>query len=256
MLFHYSSFFNRLGYKNYAYSLYKCSECFLVTIYPPACNESYPSFLNVEIKNSPTNDFPRNDLFLQTIKKFKSSGEFIDIGCNTGFFVKAAKENGFNSIGVEIDEIASNQAILLGHNVLKGDFLNMSFSTKFDVIVLNHVMEHIPDFSKLSAKLDDMLADDGVIFINIPHYHGLISRIMKNKWAALAPFTHVWLHSTTSMRRLFKNHFKSIIISTNSASEPHGYDLDFKTNVKTAIIQIANILSMGDEMKVILRKNK
>ncbi|HAZ13450.1 MAG: hypothetical protein A2X86_13050 [Bdellovibrionales bacterium GWA2_49_15] len=254
MSFYFTSQYNRQGYKNYAYSLYKCDKCFLITIFPPPSNKIYPPSRDEENQYSAAHDFPWNKILLNTIKKYKTSGEFIDIGCNAGYLVQAAQTEGFSSMGVEIDEVAAKEALALKHNVLQGDFLSMNFSKKFDVIVMNHVLEHIPDFSKVPEKLHEMLADDGVIFIHVPHYYGLISTIMKNKWSTLAPFTHVWLFSATSMQKLFKNKFHRITIKTNTATEPHGYGIDLKTNIKTAIIQIANILSMGDEMRVILSK--
>ena len=41
------------------------------------------------------------------IKKFKDSGKLLDVGANMGFFLRKAKEKGFNAIGLDPSESLS-----------------------------------------------------------------------------------------------------------------------------------------------------
>lgn len=56
----------------------------------------------------------------------------------------------------------------------KEDFCHMRFSDKqFDVILANHVMEHIPDEQRCLAEMRRCLTDDGLIILTIPYQVGM-----------------------------------------------------------------------------------
>lgn len=257
MIFHYKGVFNRCGVKNYNFSLAKCSTCDFIATDPQPTNVIYPGSRNEKNEFQAVNTKPWNLRLINKVKKYKTSGDLLEIGCNSGDFLDVAKAEGFNCLGVEIDDVAAKAGIGMGRNMIQGDALQIDFGKKYDVIVLNHVLEHIPQINEVPKRLSALLKDDGVVIINVPNISGLIVRIMKQNWCQMAPFTHLWFLSRHSAKLLFGEHFSSLTITTNTNCEPIGLSpFSLKQLVKTIIVLIANKMQFGDELGLVLRKPK
>ena len=254
MKFNYKGVYNRCGFKDYNFSLLKCESCNFLGTWPKPTNEVYPQSRDnsqsfVEIDTSPW-----NKRLLEKVKGQKISGKLLEIGCNSGDFIEMAKNNGFEVFGIEIDEVAAKQGITKGRNMVQGDFLKMNLKEKFDVIVANHVLEHIPEIDQISKALKNALKPDGVVIINVPNIEGNIVKVMKQNWCQMAPFTHIWFFTKKSMRKLLENEFKSIELKTNTHCEPDGiFPLSFKTLIKYFIIHFSNLIGKGDELSVVAK---
>lgn len=257
MTFNYTGLYNRCGFKNYKFTLLKCKKCNFFGTWPKPTNEVYPQSRDdnkgfVEIDTTPW-----NKRLLRKVKSQKNGGKLLEIGCNSGDFIDLAKTNGFEVFGIEIDEVAAKQGIEKGRNMIQGDFLQMDLSEKYDIIVANHVLEHIPEIEQISSALKKALKPDGVVIINVPNIEGNIVKIMKQNWCQMAPFTHIWFFTKKSMRKLLENDFKSIELKTNTHCEPDGiFPLSIKTIIKYIIIHFSNLIGMGDELSVVARKPK
>lgn len=257
MNFHYKGVFNRCGVKDYQFSLVKCIGCHFIATDPLPTNVVYPGSRNDKNEFLAVNTAPWNFRLLKKVKSFKSSGDLLEIGCNSGDFLEISKQGGFNSIGIEIDEVASKAGLNMGRNLIQGDVLKHDFGKKFDVIVLNHVVEHIPQINELPKRLMELLKEDGVIIINVPNISGFIVKIMKQNWCQMAPFTHLWFFSKKSVNLLFGKSFQSIKMSTNTNCEPIGLSpFSVKLLIKTIIVLVANKLQLGDELGIVLTKPK
>jgi len=255
MIFHYRGVFNRCGVKDYKFSLVKCEKCQFIATDPLPTNVVYPGSRNEKNEFQAVNTAPWNIRLIRKVLSQKPSGDLLEIGCNSGDFLIIAKDHGFNCVGIEIDDVAADAGIKMGRPMVKGDVLKHDFGKKFDVIVLNHVVEHIPQITELPMRLSSLLKEDGVVIINVPNISGLIVRIMKQNWCQMAPFTHLWFFSRKSARILFKESFQNISFSTNTNCEPIGLSpFSVKLLIKTIIVLIANKLQWGDELGIVLSK--
>lgn len=254
MIFFYNGVYNRCGLSDYKFSLVKCNECNFFATDPLPTNEVYSQSRDDNDLFLAINTTPWNKKLLKRVQAHKDSGSLLEIGCNNGDFIEMAAATGFKVLGVEIDEVAAKAGISVGRNIIHGDALKLNFEERFDVIVMNHVLEHIPEITEVPKKLKELLKDDGVVIINVPNISGTIAQIMMQNWCQMAPFTHLWFFSRTSMKRLFINHFKSIEFKTNTNCEPIGFiPFNLKMWVKTIIVLIANFFNKGDELHVILK---
>lgn len=257
MIFNYEGLYNRCGFKDYKFSLLKCNDCNFLGTWPKPTNEVYPQSRDdkkgfVEIDTSPW-----NKRLLRKVQAQKKSGKLLEIGCNSGDFISMAHDHGYEVFGIEIDEVAAKQGIAKGRNMVQGDFLKMDIKEKYDVIVANHVLEHIPEIEQISKALKNALKPDGVLIINVPNIEGNIVKIMKQNWCQMAPFTHIWFFTKNSMIKLLENDFASIIVKTNTHCEPDGlFPLSLKTIVKYFIIHFSNLIGRGDELSVVARSPK
>src|ERR1017187_8801817 len=108
---------------------------------------------------------------LKEIKKVKSSGKFLDIGTNMGFFLRKARFYGFNAEGVEpspsLSKIAIEQFNLKIHTAY---FEDVDFLPKsIDIITMIDVFEHVNNPKELLNTANKVLKDDGIICIKVPN---------------------------------------------------------------------------------------
>ena len=75
---------------------------------------------------------------------------------------------------------------------------------KFNLISLWHVLEHLKDPEKVLFNLDELLTNEGKIFIAVPNLRSYDARFYKSYWAALDVPRHLWHFTTPSLKIMLK----------------------------------------------------
>ncbi len=114
----------------------------------------------------------------------KSKELAIDIGCSAGYFTFALSPYFEKVIGIDIDkhalEIAKNKSYANNITYTIADSMNLPFhDNSVDLVICNHVYEHVPDSSKLFSEIKRVLKNDGCCYLGAasrltliePHYH-------------------------------------------------------------------------------------
>lgn len=111
-------------------------------------------------------------LRLGLIKRFKSAGVLLDIGCASGDFLRASRDAGFSVTGVDISSYACEAAKnKYGLDVREGSFEEMKFPERsFDVISAGDVLEHTRDPVLFLQEINRILKDDGIIYLAVPDF--------------------------------------------------------------------------------------
>ena len=252
--------YRRTGLHSYDFALYKCRDCDCLTVYPRPTNIEYPP------TRSEDGNFVPNDIYASSpvppwnrkivrelTSHFPDGGELLDFGANSGKLLALAELAGFRCVGVEIDSVAAREGARLGRNVVQGDVLRMDFDTKFDAVVMNHVLEHIPEIREVAPTLNKIIAPGGIVLFNIPYFKGWLPRLMKDSWQQWVPNTHIWFLSKTTIHKLFDPYFE-VSCSARTTCEPLGWEWNVKVWAKLLIAKTAELLGRGDELHVILRK--
>ena len=253
MSFYYSGSYSRGGQINYPFEIYKCSSCKIYKTNPEPNNEVYETTRS-EDDTFHGEETVYNQNIIKNILNFRTCGKLLEVGCNSGDLLELAKNSGFEVLGMEIDEVASDEAKRLKRNVLREDFVKYNFSEKYDVIVFNHVFEHIHDLISAKNKIKEILAENGVVFINVPNIEGFIAKIMKQKWCPLAPNTHVWFFTKSFFRNFFSNDFDIKGLTSNTYSEPIVFSsFNFKMFLKSIIVKLSAFIGRGDEIQLVLK---
>jgi 2-polyprenyl-3-methyl-5-hydroxy-6-metoxy-1,4-benzoquinol methylase len=106
------------------------------------------------------------------IKYFPKSGRILDLGCGRGIFLKLLKENGFEPIGVEMDEAMYETTRKRGFVVTKAEATHYLEADrgKYDGIFASHIIEHMPieQGKKFIELLKSHLTTNGVAIIVTP----------------------------------------------------------------------------------------
>jgi 2-polyprenyl-3-methyl-5-hydroxy-6-metoxy-1,4-benzoquinol methylase len=138
---------------------------------------------------------------VKLINSESQKGKILDIGAGVGDFLSVAKNNGWETIGIEPSEKAKTIAKTKGVS-----FVNSSTeldSNSFDVITMWHVLEHVPDLENQIRELKRLIKPTGTIIIAVPNFKSYDALYYKNFWAAYDIPIHLWHFSKNSIRKLF-----------------------------------------------------
>jgi len=96
---------------------------------------------------------------------------FLDIGTGPGFFLKTAKDRGWDVKGIEPSRQAAEHARRLGLDVTEGFFgaETAAMLHGFDVVHLNNVLEHVPDPENIIRLAHECLNPGGIICVGVPN---------------------------------------------------------------------------------------
>lgn len=137
----------------------------------------------------------------------------LDVGCSSGEFGNAIK-NKLNCIvwGIEPDKKSSERAALVLDKVFNGFFedgVNF-FNQKFDCIIFNDVLEHLPNPFEALNICRSFLKKDGIIVASIPNirffdamYHIVLQKDFKYTNAGIFDKTHLRFFTKKSIQCMF-----------------------------------------------------
>lgn len=114
----------------------------------------------------------------------------LDIGCGVGFLVEAATRHEINAAGVDVSPFA----IEYGRNELGLQRLSVGTPEKaldsnerFDIVYLNHVIEHVHDPVKLVKQCSKYLEPGGWIVIETPDIDSTEALRKGRDWKYIMP---------------------------------------------------------------------
>jgi 2-polyprenyl-3-methyl-5-hydroxy-6-metoxy-1,4-benzoquinol methylase len=142
----------------------------------------------------------------------------LDVGSAHGWFLEAARDS-FEVLGVEPDEVVGGQALARGLPVRQGYFPDaLRDGERFDVIVFNDVIEHIPAIRPALAACAERLNPGGILILNLPNSRGFFYRLSKilarvgwrgafeRLWQKDLPSPHVHYFEEKNLARLVAKH--------------------------------------------------
>ncbi|WP_229455365.1 bifunctional 2-polyprenyl-6-hydroxyphenol methylase/3-demethylubiquinol 3-O-methyltransferase UbiG [Massilia sp. KIM] len=118
----------------------------------------------------------------------------LDVGSAHGWFLEIARKQ-FQVLGIEPDEAVGKRAAARGLPVRTGYFPDaLADGERFDIIVFNDVIEHIPDIHSALASCHERLDEGGILILNIPSSRGFFYRLSKllARVGWRAPFERLW----------------------------------------------------------------
>ena len=141
---------------------------------------------------------------LDKVIRFKREGKLLDVGAGVGALLSVAVKRGFTVKGVEVSEWAVAFAREeMGLDVLMGPLADARLETEaFDVVVINHVLEHVSVPLELLAEVRRILKNDGLLVIGVPNIGSIMAGLQGNQWPSLRPEEHVWHFTPGTLKRL------------------------------------------------------
>lgn len=183
-----------------------------------------------------------NRALIKDIKNFNPKN-ILDIGCGPGFLLSALDKNKYNLYGIENDinatEYAKRYATIVRHNLNRKLLLT---KLKFDLIIINQVIEHVKKPENLIKIVKKNLKKRGILIIGTPDFDCLMARLYLNKFRMLHDKTHVSLFSRDSLSR-FLNYMGFEIIKIDYPYFDTEYFQKYKKKKLENIFDIKNKVS-------------
>lgn len=134
------------------------------------------------------------------------TGNLLDIGAGTGFFVEAMRSAGWKVTGLEPDEAARRRARDL--NIVLNDAADLPLLPpgSFHAITMWHVLEHVHDLHGYLDHISKLLLPGGRLVIAVPNYTSGDAKAYGEFWAAYDVPRHLYHFSPAAMKTLLNKH--------------------------------------------------
>ncbi|HHT9138097.1 MAG TPA: class I SAM-dependent methyltransferase [Candidatus Wunengus sp. YC60] len=199
-----------LGITDQVFSLSKCRGCGLVFLNPSPDPKEMEAFYPDGYwarRESRIEGYYRDIIThfeIRTLRKFLGKGgRLLDVGSGAGEFLYCAKRLGFDCYGVEVSEDMVKYSIeTFGlKNVVNSDLLSASFEDSFfDIIVFNHVVEHLYNPLETLMEARRILKRDGILVIQIQNIDSCQFRAFGKKWLGLSLPQHLYQFTPQTIR--------------------------------------------------------
>lgn len=130
-------------------------------------------------------------------------GRLLEIGCGSGEFLARMQRLQWQVCGIDPDPAAVTAGRQsTGLDLRCGSLEEMSFTSDyFDVITMNHVIEHLHDPLNLLRECHRILRPGGRIVLTSPNTGSWGHRRFGNHWRGLEPPRHLMLFSLSTLQK-------------------------------------------------------
>ena len=196
--------------------LVRCDECgcqyLSPCLHPEKIQEGYTDAVDpVFVTQNPF----RIATFTRTLQSISQrvalpeGSRILDVGCAEGAFPKAAKDLGFNPVGIEpsrwMCEFAKKEYQL---DVRQGTLEEQHFADeKFDMVTLWDVLEHVAEPAVTLKLVHKLLSSEGTLVLTYPDISGWPARLMGSRWPFLLSVHLTYYTPETITRQLAETGF-------------------------------------------------
>lgn len=231
-------------------NLVKCRICGLVYVEPWIEN---PSMYTEDYFVARNRYLARQDEFraefqrlLRQIAARKAYGTLLDVGCGPGLLLDVARQEGWQPYGTDVSEWSTKYAREeLGLPVVHGTLEDANYPQQhFDVVVINHVLEHVPDPTRVLKMVHDILKDDGLLVVGVPNIRSVLAWYNRERWPSLLVEQHRWHFSPNTLSKLLRKcSFDVEVIHTQDRKPWGGF---FKRTALACLSVTTRLTQLGE----------
>jgi len=146
-------------------------------------------------------------------------GRLLEIGCGSGACLARMRRLGWEVQGVEPDTFAASIGRdTYGLDLYAGTLQQAGFPAEsFDVITMNHVIEHVHDPLALLAECRRILRPGGRLVLTTPNTDSWGHKVFGRHWRGLEPPRHFMIFSLQNLEQCTKrSHFDTLALRSIS----------------------------------------
>ena len=215
-------------------NLAECLSCGFIWLDPPPSSKELTDLYNNAYNNNSESYFTKIEKKMRRsrrkakkLRKLFSNEKkpnFLDIGCNGGFMVEAAREFDFNSIGIELDPVSIKFAL----NKYPKNYYFMgsiesyckeNSNTKFEMVYCSEVIEHILDINSFVQSISSILNNNGYLYITTPNIRHWRRPLNLKNWDGFCPPAHCQYFDLNTLKKLLKK-FNLRVVKKHFALKP------------------------------------
>jgi 2-polyprenyl-3-methyl-5-hydroxy-6-metoxy-1,4-benzoquinol methylase len=151
----------------------------------------------------------------------RAGGALLDVGCGNGRLLTVMRTLGWRVHGIEPDERSAEIARRSSGARIDPELDEELYPPAyFDVITMNHVLEHVADPVTLLRHCFRLCRPGGLIGIVVPNWRALGHRLFRRDWYALEPPRHAVMYEPATLgRTLERAGFRVESVRTTSVRE-------------------------------------
>jgi CMP-N,N'-diacetyllegionaminic acid synthase len=132
---------------------------------------------------------------------------FLDVGCSTGFVVEAAKNAGWEAVGIDLNPSAIEYGRSRGLDLRTVALESAGLAPgSFDAVGLFDVVEHLLDPGRTVKAAADLLAPGGILFLYVPNYDSASRLLMGANAHFIWPTHHLNYYTPSTIRDFMLRH--------------------------------------------------
>jgi SAM-dependent methyltransferase len=129
-------------------------------------------------------------------------GAMLDVGCGRGDLAASFARAGWRGAGLDISPVAVAAARAAGVDAQVGTIETAPWPDgSFDVIVMNHSLEHMPDPVDAMQRARRLLRPGGTLIVAVPNWGSWQRRVFGTYWTPLDVPRHLTHFSSDALHR-------------------------------------------------------
>lgn len=204
--------FEPLGEKN-GFELVSCGGCGLRFVRDMPSGSELDAFYkqyyaNEKNERNATRKVRRWWRKLLPLKLLARKGNFLDLGCNIGFAVEAARRLGFKATGYDLSE----QAIGLARSAYGQCNFNIgtaqdaaSKGVRYDAVLCAEMIEHLTELETLAHALSFLVRPGGILYLTTPDAGRYRTVPQLLAWKEVCPPEHLIYFGRDQITRFLRN---------------------------------------------------
>lgn len=202
---------DRLRNSDRHFSIVACSGCGVLRTLPEMSERELAEYYPTDYwgnENEPSEDWIKESQSEKT--KFFAQcgltrGRILDVGCGSGFFLRALDKTAWDRFGVETGEAAARAAnSALGNGrVFAGTLIESACEDKaFDVVTFWSALEHMNEPRENLIEARRILKSGGTLIVQVPNAASYQARWFGGNWFALDAPRHRYHFTPQTLERL------------------------------------------------------
>lgn len=195
--------------------LVRCRRCDLVYVSPTFDDAHYKKVyasqeyqeivrdLGIRSHEYRVERFGRERVALMTPHLSTAKPRYLDVGCSTGFVVEAAREAGWDAIGIDLNPSAIEFGRTRGLDLRPVALEDAELAdASFDAVSLFDVLEHLLDPVRTLRSCTRLLRPGGIVFLYVPNYDSASRLLMGKEAHFIWPTHHLNYYTPVTIRDL------------------------------------------------------
>ena len=190
---------------------------------------------------------------------------YLDVGCSTGFVVEAARQVGWDALGIDLNpsaiEFGKERGLDLRAVTLDGAGFDLE---TFDAVSLFDVVEHLLEPSTVVASAVKLLRPGGILFIYVPNYDSASRLLLGADAHFIWPTHHLNYYTPETASDLLSRHGLEVELLTTegldivdygwSRREVAGEDVTAIERIADTLQFLVNAGAYGKNLRVLARR--
>ncbi len=150
-----------------------------------------------------------------------TGGRLLEVGCGYGYLLREARDRFSYLEATDFAEEAVGHAAQWADRVHAGDVAGVSHSD-FDLVIANHVVEHVYDPRAFVRELAARLRPGGTLLLSTPDMGSGWRRVMGRRWPSFKLPEHLLYFDRSTLFRLMND---AGLVAPEKVPYPHAFPL-------------------------------